>query len=120
MKYLLLAYLITTSSYLFAGEEVLIEDPDLVAQLNKIQMNLDEVSLAIATCLESGKEHSICMCESKEIIIKFNASVKSLIEEHKDFSNLDLLRFKSTDGSWVTQSLEGLLKQASAGSPPCS
>lgn len=120
MKYLLLAYLITTSSYLFASEEVLIEDPALVAQLNKIQMNLDEVSLAITTCLESAKEHSLCMCESKENIIKFNASVKSLIEEHKDFSNLDLLRFKSTDGSWVTQSLEGLLKQASAEPPSCT
>jgi len=120
MKYLLFAYLITASSFIFAGEEVLIEAPALVAQLNRIQMNLDEASSAVMTCLESGKNHSVCMCESKKIIIKFNDSIKSLIEKNKDLGNFDLIRFKSTEVSWVTQSLKGLLKQASAGSPSCT
>ena len=120
MKYLLFAYLFATSTSLIAGEEILIKDPALVAQLSKIQMNLDETSTAVVACLEAGKNHSVCMCESKETIIKFNTSVKSLIEKNKDLGNLDLIRFKSTEGIWVIQSLKGLLKQASAGSPSCT
>ena len=120
MKCLIFAFLFTVSSFLIAGEEVLVEDPALVAQLSKIQMNLDAASSSIMACLDSGKSHSTCMCESKEIIIEFNASVKSLIDKNKNLGNLDLIRFKSTEGSWVTQSLKGLLKQANAGSPSCT
>lgn len=120
MKCIIFAFLFTVSSSLLAGEEVLIEDPALVAQLSKIQMNLDAASTAITTCLESSKSHSTCMCESKEIIIVFNTSVKSIIEKNKGLGDLDLIRFKSTEGGWVTQSLKGLLEQANAGSPSCT
>ena len=120
MKKLFLVYLIVVSNLLWADEETLIEDPSLVSQLNLIQINLDKISSTIMSCLDSGKEHSACMCQSKEIIIQFNNSVKSLIQNNKAIENLDLVRFKSTDGTWVTQSLHGLLKQANAEEPSCT
>lgn len=120
MKKLLIAFLITTSSLLYASEEILIEEPSLVAQLNRIQSNLDEVSAAVMLCMETSKKHMVCICESKEKIIEFNTSVKSLIEKHKVLDGSDLIRFKSTDGSWVTQSIKGLVKQANIELPSCS
>ena len=81
---------------------------------------MDNVSSEIMSCIDSGKEHSVCMCQSKAIIVQFNNSVKALIEKNKDIEKLDLVRFKSTDGTWVTQSLKGLLKQASAVAPSCT
>ena len=120
MKKLLLVYLIAVSNLLWAGEETLIEDPSLVSQLNLIQINLDKISSTIMNCMDSGKEHSVCMCQSKDIIIQFNNNVNSLIQNNKAIENLDLVRFKSTDGTWVTQSLHGLLNQANAEEPSCT
>lgn len=112
MKKLFLIFLITASSFLWASEEVLIEDSSVVSRLNTIQENLDNVSTAVMSCIESGKEHSACMCQNKTLIIQFNTSVKTLFEEFTDLEKLDLIRFKATDGDWVTQSLKGILKQA--------
>ncbi len=120
MKKLFLVYLIALSNLLWADEETLIEDPTLVSQLNLIQINLDKVSSTIMNCMDTGKEHPACMCQSRDIIIQFNNSVNLLIQNNKAIENLDLVRFKSTDGIWVTQSLNGLLTQANAEEPSCT
>ncbi|MEH6626148.1 MAG: hypothetical protein V7739_06885 [Motiliproteus sp.] len=120
MKKLILFYLIVIANISFANDEMLIEDSKLIAQLDTIQQNLDNVSTSVMSCIDSGKDHSSCLCESKEMIIKFNDSVETLFRENQKLKKHDLVRFKSIDGSWVTQSLQGLLKQANAGTPKCT
>ena len=107
MKKMVFIYILTFSGFVSANEEVLIENSKQVAQLNTIQSHLDKVSSAVMSCIDLGKEHSVCLCQNKEIIIQFNTNVKKLIEENKELQKYDLVRFKSTDGTWVTQSLHG-------------
>ncbi|MEW4982094.1 MAG: hypothetical protein AB1Y26_02510 [Cycloclasticus sp.] len=120
MKKLIFIYILAFTSLAFANEEVLIENPNIVAQLNTIQSNLDKVSSSVMACLESGHEHSACLCQNKEIINHFNNNVEALFRENKALETHDLVRFKTTDGTWVTQSLKGLSKQASEGKPSCT
>ncbi|OUR82983.1 hypothetical protein A9Q82_05915 [Cycloclasticus sp. 46_120_T64] len=120
MNKLMFIYVLAFSSVAFANEEVLIENPNIVGQLNTIQSNLDKVSASVMACLESGDEHAACLCQNKDNISQFNHSVETFLKKNKALATHDLVRFKSTDGSWVTQSLQGISKQARAGEPACS
>ena len=120
MKKLIFIYVLGFSSFTFANAEVLIKNPNIVAQLNTVQSNLDNVSSSVMACIESGREHSACLCQSKEAITQFNRSVETLFKKNKALQTHDLVRFKSTNGTWVTQSLQGISKQARAGKPPCT
>ncbi|MEW5008842.1 MAG: hypothetical protein RPT25_10335 [Cycloclasticus sp.] len=120
MNKLMLIYVLTFSGFAFANEEVLIENPNIVGQLNTIQSNLDKVSASVMACLESGDEHAACLCKNKGIISQFNRSVETFLKKNKALATHDLVRFKSTDGHWVTQSLQGISRQAKAGEPACS
>ncbi|PHS72194.1 MAG: hypothetical protein COB22_05710 [Cycloclasticus sp.] len=120
MKKLIFIYMLACSSFVSANEDVLIEDSNQVAQLNAIQSNLDEVSSAVMSCIDSGKEHSVCLCQNEEIIIQFNINVKKLFEDNMVLQKYALVRFKSTDGTGVTQNLRGILKQANSGAPSCT
>ena len=103
-----------------ANESSVIDDPHVAMQLNAVQSKLDEVSSSVMNCIESGAEHTVCLCENQQIIGVFNKSVNTLFEKNDELKSLDLVRFKSADGVWVTQSLQGILKQASAGKPLCN
>jgi hypothetical protein len=59
------------------------------------------------------------MCIHKELIIHFNTSVKNLFSNNPSLEKLDLVNFKSPDGTWVSQSLKSIKKQASA-EPSCN
>ena len=83
-----------------------------------IQERLDSVSDAVMGCMDSGGEHKACLCEHKELIVQFNTSVKNLFLNHPDLEEFDLVRFKSSDGTRVAQSLKGIRKQASS-DPSC-
>ncbi len=120
MNKLMLIYVLTFSGFAFANEEVLIENPNIVGQLNAIQSSLDKVSASVMACLESGDEHAACLCKNKGIISQFNRSVETFLKKNKALATHDLVRFKSTDGHWVTQSLQGISRQAKAGEPACS
>ena len=102
-----------------ANEEQLIEDPKMVAELNVIQISLDNVFTSVMACIESGGEHTNCLCQNKDVITKFNDSVYSFFERNDHMKNAGLVRFKAEDGNWVTQSLQGILKQANSDEPHC-
>lgn len=89
----------------------------MVAELNAIQMSLDNVSTSVMACIESGGEHTNCLCQNKDVITQFNDSVHSFFERNDHMKNADLVRFKADDGSGVTQSLQGILKQAHSDEP---
>jgi hypothetical protein len=120
MKRLLLICLLATAGVVSASEELLIENTEMVTQLNIIQSSLDKVSTEVMSCMDSGNEHSVCMCQNKAIITQFNDGVKVFIENNKNLESHDLVRFKSPDGTWITLSIKGLLRQANAGTPSCS
>ena len=119
MKVFFLVLFLSLPNILWASEDVLIEDSALVSQLNIIHNGLAKVSSAVMNCLDSGKEHPVCLCQNKSIIIEFNNTVKSLLENSTKLQNLDLVRFKHADGEWVTLSLQNLKKQASK-EPSCT
>jgi len=102
-----------------ANQEQLIEDPKVVAELNTIQTSLDNVSTSVMSCIESGGEHTNCLCQNKDIITQFNDNVHSFFERNDHMKHADLVRFRVDDGNWVTQSLQSILKQASSGTPHC-
>ncbi|RDE18078.1 hypothetical protein DV711_18315 [Motiliproteus coralliicola] len=120
MRHLIFLSLLALSSFAFSNEELLIENPDQVAQLSNVQANLDIVSTAVMACIESGNGHSDCLCQNQKAIIQFNTSVETLFHKYPELINHDLVRFMSSDGEWVTQSLQGISKQAGAGVLSCS
>ena len=119
MKKLLMILLTVIMTFVWADEGVDITNPVQVAELHRVQEKLDMVSNAIMGCMDSGEEHAACLCQHKELIIRFNSSVKTLFLDHPELGELDLVRFKSPDGNYVGQSLEGLRKQANV-EPSCN
>ncbi|HBE93437.1 MAG TPA: hypothetical protein DDW55_13320 [Gammaproteobacteria bacterium] len=119
MKHLLIILLATITNIVWADEGVDITNPTQVLELHNLQEKLDAVSATIMGCIDSGEEHGTCMCKHKELILQFNSSVKSLFSSHPDFVKLDIVRFKTPDGIWVSQSLKGIRKQAGI-EPSCT
>ncbi len=119
MKQVLIILLAVITNLIWADEGVDITNPVQVSELNHLQDKLDSVSNAIMGCMDSGEEHNVCICKHKELIIHFNNSVNKLFMNHPDLGELDLVRFKSPNGNWVAQSLEGIRKQANI-EPSCT
>ena len=118
MKRLLIILLAVMINFVWADEGVDITNPVQISELHNLQEKLDSVSNAIMGCMDSGEEHNVCICKHKEIIIQFNASANKLFLNHPELGELDLVRFKSPDGNYVGQSLEGIRKQANV-EPSC-
>ncbi len=118
MKLILTILVATIANFVWADEGVDITNPTQVLELVKIQERLDSVSTAVMGCMDSGREHNACLCQYKELIIQFNRSVNNLFPNHPSLEKYDLVRFKSPDGTWVTQSLKSIRKQASL-DPSC-
>ena len=102
----------------WADEGVDIKDLQQISALNQVQIRLDSVSTAVMSCMDAGKEHPVCLCQNQKLIIRFNTSVNELFINHPELKQLDIVRFKSTDGIWVSQSLKGIKRQAET-NPSC-
>ncbi len=120
MKTIMTIFMLLTAPYAFANKEVLIDDKHIVAQLSSIQLSLDTITSQVMTCMSSGVEHSKCLCDNKDIITSFNNQTLLFFKNNPAFKNHDFVRFKFPSGEWVTQSLQGILKQARAGTPSCT
>lgn len=112
MKYVLMILLTTFSNVVWGDEGVDISDPAQVAELHKVQDKLDSVSTAIVSCMDTGEDHKTCLCKHKELIIDFNSIVENLFSNQPELDALDIVRFKAFDGTWISQSLVGIKKQA--------
>ena len=105
--------LTTFSNVVWSDEGVDISDPAQVTELHKVQDKLDSVSTAIMSCMDTGEEHKTCLCKNEELIVQFNSIVEKLFSNQPELDALDIVSFKATDGTWVSQSLVGIKKQAS-------
>jgi hypothetical protein len=112
-KFLVIFFLLI-SHVAWADDGVDITDPDLVSALLETQKKLDSISSSVMSCINSGNDHKVCMCENETLILDFNTAVIKLFEMHPELGKLDLVRLKTTDGTSVAQSLSGIKMQASS------
>ena len=96
-----------------ASDTVDIADPDQVTALTEIQTAIETIGTSVTACMGSGKEHETCLCESEEQILEFNDSVNKLFVAYPAFDGLDVVRFKLSDGTWISHSLTSIKAQSS-------
>jgi len=112
MQRLVMLVLLCVTSPAWSGDGIDVTNPEQVASLLNIQDKLDSVSTAVMACIDSGKAHAVCLCESEATIIDFNGSVMALFDTHPTLKDQDLVSFKGPDDSWISQSLAGIKQQA--------
>lgn len=91
-----------------------VTDADKVAALTDIQDQVDSISAAVGECIAAGREHSVCLCESEDLILSFNNSVEQLQDNYPDLKTVDMVTFTMPSGLSVSQSLAGIRRQAQA------
>lgn len=99
-------------SLIVSGETLEIKDPKTMFSLVEVQEEIDFISSAVMGCKDTGREHSDCMCENKAMLSHFTETVNELFVKCPNLNGQDLVTFKAPDGVQVTQSLEGIRKQA--------
>ena len=117
MKFSLIILFLFLVNPVMADDGVDITDPLQVSVLHHLQEKIDSISVAINGCMDTGEEHKSCMCKHKDLIIEFNTTAKKIFLNYPEFKYLDIVRYKSPDGLWISQSLEGIRRQASM--EPC-
>lgn len=96
----------------WSDEGIDITEPPKVAALSDLQERIDSISAAVTDCTSSGKDHGDCLCENEEPILDFNRAVEELFETYSDLKTADIVRFRTSDGMVVSQSLSGIKNQA--------
>ena len=96
----------------WSDEGIDITEPLKVAALSDLQERIDSISAAVTECTSSGKDHGDCLCENEEPILDFNRAVEELFETYSDLKAADIVRFRTSDGMVVSQSLSGIKNQA--------
>lgn len=96
----------------WSDEGIDITEPLKVAALSDLQERIDSISAAVTKCTSSGKDHGDCLCENEEPILDFNRAVDELFETYADLKTADIVRFRTSDGMVVSQSLSGIKNQA--------
>ena len=87
-------------------------DQSQVTALSKVQEQIDSISTAVTDCISSGKGHNDCLCENSVLIVQFKQTVADLFKTYPEFKTLDIVRFKDSNGVWISQSLTGIKVQA--------
>ncbi len=103
---------IVFSNVSLAAGNLEITDPAKVYQLMEIQNQIDAVSSAVMSCMDTGREHGECMCRNKHMFIAFSKAVSSFFKEYPDLKEQDLIHFRTPSGGIVNQSLGGIRRQA--------
>lgn len=93
------------SSSCFANVEI--KDQETVDDLIIIQNEIDSISSAIMSCMDSGKQHKECMCDNEAKFVNFAKTVQALFEEHPELEGRDLIHYRNQDGTINNQSLFG-------------
>lgn len=96
-----------------------VDDPDTVAHLRAIHETLGTASQAITACVNEGGDRRECLCGNQNLVREFHATVKTLVSKHPEIAEQDTVRFKDVDGSWVSQNIPALIRQAE-NPPSCS
>lgn len=89
-----------------------INDQAIVDDLTVVQNEIDSLSAAIMSCMDTGKQHQECMCDNEEKLVQFSKTVQVLFEKHPELTKHDLIHYRAQDGAINNQSLVGIKKQA--------
>lgn len=112
MKTLCLLFLFLVPGVTVFADTVEITNPEAVFSLVEVQEEIDFISSAVMGCIDTGREHRDCMCESKAMFSHFSGTVNDLFAKCPELEGHDLITYKAPDGMQVTQSLVGIKKQA--------
>lgn len=89
-----------------------VQDHETMLALVELQEDMDLISSSVMGCLDVGREHIDCMCANKALFSHFSETVTELFDTFPELENYDLVTFKDPEGVQVTQSMEGIKKQA--------
>ncbi len=112
MPRLVIFFLATLAQFAWSDDGVDITGPSEVTALTGIQEKIDIISTVVTDCVNSGKDHGDCLCENEALILSFNQAVKQLFVTFPHLKTLDIVRFKTSTGEVVSQSLAGIEKQS--------
>ena len=94
------------------AENLGINDPTMTDDLVKLDQVMTTISSAVMGCMDQGKAHKECMCETKHLFAKFTETSNELFYKHPQLEGHDLINFKNPEGILVNLSLEGVKKQS--------
>lgn len=112
MRLFCLLILLLVPGLVVSAEPLDVKNPDIMFSLVEVQEEIDYISSVVMGCVDSGREHSDCMCSNKAMFSRFTQKVGKLFVKHPILEGHDLVAFKDPDGVQVTQSLMGIRKQA--------
>ena len=96
----------------FANGNLDITDSKMVAELVELDEIISAISSGVMGCLDAGKEHKPCMCESRELFAQFSRKADAFFREHPQLDEQDLVNFKDSKGVLINLSLEAAKRQA--------
>ena len=89
-----------------------VQDHEMMLALSEIQEEVDFISSAVMGCVDTGREHKDCMCTNKAMFMHFSESVTTLFAGFPELEKYDLVTFRDQKGVQVTQSMQGMKRQA--------
>ena len=107
-----IAFIIFHCSSSLAGNVEII-DQNIVNDLTAVQKEVDSISARIMSCMDAGKQHKECICQSEAKFSQFSKMVKALFERYPELEDYDLIHYRTPDGAINNQSLIGITRQAS-------
>lgn len=95
------------------SNETNLYDPVEIKAALQIHSSLMAIGRKISSCSDSGKKHSLCLCENRKEISNFNKTVNNALKKHSRWLNYKSVNFKKPNGVGVTIRPSALKKQAS-------
>jgi hypothetical protein len=96
----------------FADGNLDITDSKMVADLVELDEIISAISSGVMGCMDTGKEHKPCMCESRELFAQFSDSANKFFMIYPQLHGQDLVNFKDPEGVLINLSLETVKRQA--------
>ena len=112
MKYLFLIMLILIPSPAITAT-LDIKNGEMIVYLEELDEIMGTISSAVMGCMDAGKTHQKCMCESKSHFMDFKNAANAFFEKYPQLEEHDLINYKNSESVLVNMSLEGIKKQAS-------
>ena len=96
-----------------------IDDPQALTHLRAIHETLGTASQAITACAIDGGDRQECVCKHQDLVLKFHAAIKTLLQEHPEFADYGTVNFTEADGGTIAQNIAAMIRQME-NPPECS
>jgi len=111
MRKLAIIFSIILSPVILAQDLYLSNEAELQVAL-AMNKALKVVSKSVTACIQSGKEHSVCLCNNRNEITNFNRIVKSAFHKYPYWLKVRTLNFSVADFPNVVINPSALLAEA--------